>query len=64
MNGPGNKAASFPMQLLGWEVDGANTVEFSNHTVGCQAGRPESWPEGGGRREKLGRREEGSNIAS
>lgn len=29
----GNKAASFPMQLLGWEVDQVNTVEFSNHTV-------------------------------
>lgn len=29
----GNKAATFPMQLLGWEVDNANTVEFSNHTV-------------------------------
>lgn len=29
----GNKAASFPLQLLGWEVDAANTVEFSNHTV-------------------------------
>ncbi|KAM0754287.1 Bud site selection protein 16 [Meredithblackwellia eburnea MCA 4105] len=29
----GNKAATFPLQLLGWEVDQANTVEFSNHTV-------------------------------
>ncbi|KAL8293165.1 hypothetical protein RQP46_000859 [Phenoliferia psychrophenolica] len=29
----GNKAATFPMQLLGWEVDQANTVEFSNHTT-------------------------------
>ena len=29
----GNKAASFPLQLLGWEVDQVNTVEFSNHTV-------------------------------
>ncbi|KAM0790786.1 hypothetical protein ACM66B_004634 [Microbotryomycetes sp. NB124-2] len=29
----GNKSASFPLQLLGWEVDQVNTVEFSNHTV-------------------------------
>ncbi|GAA6012226.1 hypothetical protein JCM10207_002769 [Rhodosporidiobolus poonsookiae] len=29
----GNKAASFPLQLLGWEVDAALTVSFSNHTV-------------------------------
>ncbi|KAK4047876.1 putative pyridoxal kinase [Microbotryomycetes sp. JL221] len=28
----GNKSASFPLQLLGWEVDQVNTVEFSNHT--------------------------------
>merc|ERR1711939_846875 len=28
----GNKAATFPLQLLGWEVDQVNTVEFSNHT--------------------------------
>lgn len=28
----GNKAASFPLQLLGWEVDAALTVSFSNHT--------------------------------
>ncbi|KAK4050792.1 putative pyridoxal kinase [Microbotryomycetes sp. JL201] len=25
----GNKSASFPLQLLGWEVDQVNTVEFS-----------------------------------
>lgn len=29
----GNKSATFPLQLLGWEVDAALTVEFSNHTV-------------------------------
>ncbi|GAA5865232.1 hypothetical protein JCM8547_008324 [Rhodosporidiobolus lusitaniae] len=29
----GNKAATFPLQLLGWEVDAALTVSFSNHTV-------------------------------
>ncbi|EGU11536.1 Bud site selection protein 16 [Rhodotorula toruloides ATCC 204091] len=29
----GNKSASFPLQLLGWEVDAALTVSFSNHTV-------------------------------
>ncbi|SCV71564.1 BQ2448_3152 [Microbotryum intermedium] len=34
----GNKSASFPLQLLGWEVDAANTVEFSNHT-GSRYGR-------------------------
>ncbi|BGO93571.1 Putative pyridoxal kinase [Rhodotorula toruloides] len=28
----GNKSASFPLQLLGWEVDAALTVSFSNHT--------------------------------
>ncbi|GAA5899804.1 hypothetical protein JCM6882_005439 [Rhodosporidiobolus microsporus] len=28
----GNKAATFPLQLLGWEVDAALTVSFSNHT--------------------------------
>ncbi|OZJ03549.1 hypothetical protein BZG36_04183 [Bifiguratus adelaidae] len=28
----GNKAATFPMQLLGFDVDILNTVEFSNHT--------------------------------
>ncbi|GAA6043306.1 hypothetical protein JCM8097_001176 [Rhodosporidiobolus ruineniae] len=29
----GNKAATFPLQLLGWEVDAALTVSFSNHTL-------------------------------
>jgi len=29
----GNKAASFPLQLLGWEVDPVLTVSFSNHTA-------------------------------
>lgn len=28
----GNKAATFPLQLLGWDVDVVNTVQFSNHT--------------------------------
>eukprot|EP00892_Ulva_mutabilis_P007191 jgi/Ulvmu1/4844/UM020_0130.1 len=28
----GNKCASFPLQLLGYEVDTINTVQFSNHT--------------------------------
>ncbi|KAH8924923.1 Bud site selection protein 16, partial [Atractiella rhizophila] len=28
----GNKAATFPLQLLGWEVEALHTVQFSNHT--------------------------------
>ncbi|CAH2351325.1 putative pyridoxal kinase Bud16p [[Candida] railenensis] len=28
----GGKAAIFPLQCQGWEVDGINTVNFSNHT--------------------------------
>jgi pyridoxine kinase len=28
----GNKAAVFPLQLLGFEVDNINSVQFSNHT--------------------------------
>ncbi|KAM4044046.1 pyridoxal kinase isoform 1-T1 [Anomaloglossus baeobatrachus] len=28
----GNKAASFPLQVLGFEVDTINSVQFSNHT--------------------------------
>ncbi|KAF6253149.1 Ribokinase-like protein [Scenedesmus sp. NREL 46B-D3] len=28
----GNKAAVFPLQLLGFDVDPVNTVQFSNHT--------------------------------
>ncbi|KAJ1935510.1 hypothetical protein EC988_008464, partial [Linderina pennispora] len=28
----GNRAATFPLQLLGLEVDVINTVQFSNHT--------------------------------
>ncbi|KAG7792728.1 hypothetical protein KL910_000968 [Ogataea haglerorum] len=28
----GNKAAAFPLQMLGWNVDVLNTVNFSNHT--------------------------------
>lgn len=28
----GNRSATFPLQLLGWEVDVVNTVQFSNHT--------------------------------
>lgn len=27
----GNRAATFPLQLLGWDVDAVNTVNFSNH---------------------------------
>ena len=33
----GNKSASFPLQLLGFEVDTINSVQFSNHT-GYSAG--------------------------
>ncbi|KAJ2356898.1 hypothetical protein GGF43_001786, partial [Coemansia sp. RSA 2618] len=29
----GNRAATFPLQLLGHEVDVINTVQFSNHTA-------------------------------
>ena len=28
----GNRAAVFPLQLLGFEVDFINSVQFSNHT--------------------------------
>jgi pyridoxine kinase len=28
----GNKAAVFPLQLLGFDVDPINSVQFSNHT--------------------------------
>ncbi|XP_063901238.1 pyridoxal kinase-like [Zophobas morio] len=28
----GNKCATFPLQLLGYEVDAINSVQFSNHT--------------------------------
>ena len=28
----GNKSATFPLQLLGYEVDAINSVQFSNHT--------------------------------
>ncbi|KFB35357.1 hypothetical protein ZHAS_00001853 [Anopheles sinensis] len=28
----GNKSAVFPMQVLGFEVDPINSVQFSNHT--------------------------------
>lgn len=28
----GNKAATFPLQYLGWDVDCCNSVQFSNHT--------------------------------
>ncbi|KAG8940020.1 putative pyridoxal kinase [Tulasnella sp. 408] len=27
----GNRAATFPLQLLGWDVDPVNTVQYSNH---------------------------------
>ncbi|KAI5339480.1 hypothetical protein L3X38_018752 [Prunus dulcis] len=28
----GNKSAAFPLQLLGYDVDPINSVQFSNHT--------------------------------
>lgn len=28
----GNRAATFPLQLQGWDVDALNSVQFSNHT--------------------------------
>ena len=28
----GGRAATFPLQYLGWNVDNINTVNFSNHT--------------------------------
>ena len=28
----GNKSAAFPLQLLGFETDCINSVQFSNHT--------------------------------
>ncbi|KAJ1032971.1 hypothetical protein NDA16_000250 [Ustilago loliicola] len=28
----GNRSATFPLQLFGWDVDVTNTVQFSNHT--------------------------------
>ena len=28
----GNRAATFPLQILGYDVDVINTVQFSNHT--------------------------------
>ncbi|KAM3160220.1 Pyridoxal kinase [Lachancea thermotolerans] len=28
----GNKAATFPLQCMGWDVDCLNSVQFSNHT--------------------------------
>jgi hypothetical protein len=28
----GNKSATFPLQLLGFEVDAINSVQFSNHS--------------------------------
>lgn len=28
----GNRAATFPLQCLGWDVDALNSVNFSNHT--------------------------------
>jgi len=34
----GNKAAVFPLQLLGFDVDVINSVQFSNHT-----GYQKSW---------------------
>ena len=31
-NRAGNRAATFPLQTLGYDVDVINTVQFSNHT--------------------------------
>jgi len=28
----GNRAATFPLQTLGYDVDVVNTVQFANHT--------------------------------
>uniref|UniRef100_A0A9L0JDH6 pyridoxal kinase n=1 Tax=Equus asinus TaxID=9793 RepID=A0A9L0JDH6_EQUAS len=28
----GNRAATFPLQVLGFEIDAVNSVQFSNHT--------------------------------
>lgn len=28
----GNRASTFPLQVLGWDVDVLNTVQLSNHT--------------------------------
>ena len=28
----GNRAATFPLQILGYDVDVINSVQFSNHT--------------------------------
>ncbi|KAJ2884825.1 putative pyridoxal kinase [Coemansia aciculifera] len=39
----GNRAATFPLQLLGHEVDVINTVQFSNHT-GYNSFRGERFP--------------------
>lgn len=36
----GGKAAVFPMQLLGWDVDVVNTVQFSNHSGYGRFGGP------------------------
>ena len=35
----GNKAATFPLQTLGFQVDAVNTVQFSNHTGGYRGHR-------------------------
>ncbi len=49
----GNRAATFPLQLLGFDVDVVNTVQFSNHTgryslsPRCVSGA-ETWPAGYG----------------
>ncbi|OXB79559.1 UNVERIFIED_CONTAM: hypothetical protein H355_000375 [Colinus virginianus] len=38
----GNKAATFPLQVLGFEVDTVNSVQFSNHTV-CDPVMGDKW---------------------
>uniref|UniRef100_UPI00358E5F50 pyridoxal kinase isoform X1 n=1 Tax=Myxine glutinosa TaxID=7769 RepID=UPI00358E5F50 len=32
----GNKSAAFPLQVMGFEVDTINSVQFSNHTGNCR----------------------------
>lgn len=47
----GNKSAVFPLQLLGYDVDPINSVQFSNHTgkllksIHSNNLRPELWCE-------------------
>ncbi|XP_036207384.1 pyridoxal kinase isoform X3 [Myotis myotis] len=38
----GNRAATFPLQVLGFEIDAVNSVQFSNHTV-CDPVMGDKW---------------------